>query len=232
MKVSFKGMSQNGPCQKCGTSCWPQSRPCKSGRGGAVEFDPSHSSLPSDTQRPQGPRSTHSIPQLVPHFQSWCRWTEWSRKASGPRVERKTGREVSAGPTWLTLACPSAGLSRWEAGLTIDPKAKEETGFQGRGCEVNTATGPGGGEVMGERNRVCGVFGNKRERAELVLKKIFTLCHLSKPNRSLVFLHLKICICVLHVQVSACLGMCVCVQALPVHPPIPEGTRVLPMCCL
>ena len=125
-----------------------------------MEFDPSHSSLPSDTQRPQGPRSKNSIQQPVPPFQSWCRWTEWSRKALEPRGERRTGREVNAGPTWLTVACPSAGHSRQEGRRTIDPKAKEETGFQGPGCAVNTATGPGDGEVMGESTRVCGVLAN------------------------------------------------------------------------
>ena len=135
-------------------------------KGGAVEFDPSHSSLPSDTQRPQGPRSKNSIQQPVPPFQSWCRWTEWSRKALEPRGERRTGREVNAGPTWLTVACPSAGHSRQEGRRTIDPKAKEETGFQGPGCAVNTATGPGDGEVMGESTRVCGVLGNRSDRGQ------------------------------------------------------------------
>ena len=126
-------------------------------------------------------------------------------------MERKTGREVNAGPTWLTVACPSAELSRWEGGRTIGPKAKEETGFQGRGCEVNTATGPGDGEEMGERNRVCGVFWNKRERAELVLKKIFTLCHLSKAKSQLgVFASKNMHLCVACASGGRFGDICVC----------------------
>lgn len=176
-----------------------------------MEFDPSHSSLPSDTQRPQGPRSKNSTQQPVPPFQSWCRWTEWSRKALEPRGERRTGREVNGGPTLLTVACPSTGHSRLEGRRTIDPKAKEETGFQGPGCAVNTATGPGDGEVMGESTRVCGVLGNRSDRGQSWFsERSLLLVTFQRQHRSLVVLHLKICICVLRVQVPACLGMCVC----------------------
>ena len=204
-------MSQNGPCQKCGISCWPQSRPCKGGRGGAVEFDLSHSSLPSDTQRPQGPRSTNSMQQPVPPFQSWCRWTEWSRKASEPRVERKTGREVNAGPTWLTVAHPSAGHSRREGGRTIDPKAKEETLSGTRLCsKYSNWTRRWGGDAEEEQS-VWGLGEQERERAELVLRKIFAPRHLSKAKSQLgVFASKNMHLCVACASDGMFGDICVC----------------------
>lgn len=55
-----------------------------------------------------------------------------------------------------------------------------------------------------------GSFGT-RERGQSWFSKISLLfVTFQRQNRSLVFLHLKICICVLHVQVLACLEMYVC----------------------
>lgn len=64
---------------------------------------------------------------------------------------------------------------------------------------------------MGKKNRVCGVLGNKSERGQSWFsERSLLLVTFQRQNHSLVFLHLKICICVLHVQVTACLGIYAC----------------------
>ena len=68
------------------------------------------------------------------------------------------------------------------------PKPRKKR-FQGPGCAVNTATGPGDGEVMRKRNRVCGVLGNKSERGQSWFsERSLLLVTFQRQNHSLVFL--------------------------------------------